>query len=388
MAKAGTIRDAAIVARHGKIAWLGPRKNLSSALTARVATDLEGRWITPGLVDCHTHLVYAGNRAEEFARRLRGDSYADIAGDGGGILSTVRATRAAALSALVRQSLPRLDALLAEGVTTVEVKSGYGLSTAAELKMLHAAKALGEHRHVRLAATFLGAHALPGEFAGRADAYIDLVCGEMIPAVARDRLATAVDAFCEHLAFSAAQVDRVFTTAAHYGFGVKLHADQLSAGGGAALAARHGALSADHLEYATADGVAAMAKSNTVAVLLPGAYYTLGGGQRPPVAAFRQARVPMAVATDCNPGSSPLHSLLLAANMACTLFGLSAEEALAGITRHAAQALGMQAYIGTLEVGKRCDLAIWNIESPQSLFYHIGLNPLHERIYNGNGASP
>ena len=344
---------------------------------------LDGRWITPGLIDCHTHLVFAGDRSHEFERRLEGATYAETAALGGGILSTVRATRMASEALLVASALPRLDALLAEGVTTVEVKSGYGLELETEARMLRAARGLVQRRDVSVVTSFLGAHALPPEADGDKDGYIDRVVGEMLPAVASAGLTDAVDAFCEGIAFSPEQTARVFTAARERGLPVRLHADQLSNLGGAALAARFGALSADHLEYTDEAGAAAMAEAGTVAVLLPGAYYTLSERQAPPVEQFRRHGVPMAVATDCNPGTSPLTSLLLAMNMAATLFRLTVPECVAGVTREAARTLGRLDEIGTLEVGKWCDLAIWDVERLAELPYRIGFNPLHARVWRG-----
>ena len=380
----GVVERGAVAARDGRILFAGPEADLPHDLPCGAdVVDCEGRWITPGLVDCHTHLVHAGDRADEFAQRLAGASYEAIARAGGGILSTVRATRAASEDALVAASLPRLDALIAEGVTTVEIKSGYGLDLATEARQLRAARRLGEARPVSVATTFLGAHALPPEAAGDKDAYVELVATGMLPAIAAAGLADSVDGFCETIAFTPEQIARVFRAAQALGLPVRLHADQLSNGGGAALAARFGALSADHLEYTDEPGAAAMAKAGTVAVLLPGAFYFLRETQAPPVAAFRRRGVPMAVATDMNPGSSPLSSLLLAANMAATLFRLTVEECLAGITREAARALGRLGETGTLEPGKCCDLAIWNIERPAELVYRIGFNPLHRRVWRG-----
>ncbi|MEA2930717.1 MAG: imidazolonepropionase [Hyphomicrobiales bacterium] len=376
----GVIEGGAIAAKDGRIAFSGPVDQLPSRWDAEERVSLDGRWVTPGLIDCHTHLVHAGNRAQEFEQRLAGASYEEIARRGGGIVSTVRATRAASEDALVAESLPRLDALLADGVTTIEIKSGYGLDAETETKQLRAARRLGRERNVDVLTTFLGAHALPPE-AGDRDKFIDGVVA-MIPALARDKLADAVDAFCETIAFTPQQVTRVFAAAKAAGVPVKLHADQLSNLHGAKLAARHGALSADHLEYADEEGVAAMARAGTVAVLLPGAFYFIREKQLPPVALFRRHAVPIAVATDCNPGSSPLTSLLLAMNMAATLFRLTVHECLAGVTRSAARALG-RSDIGTLEPGKCCDLAIWDVEHPAELVYRIGFNPLHARIFRG-----
>lgn len=379
----GLVEDGIIAARDGRILYAGPAAD-APMLEARETIGCAGRWITPGLIDCHTHLVFAGNRAAEFEQRLAGASYEAIARAGGGILSTMRATRAASEEALVAATLKRLDALLAEGVTTVEVKSGYGLSHDAELKCLRAARALATHRPVAIAATYLAAHALPPEAEGDHDAYLDTVCRETLPEVATAGLADAVDAFCEGIAFSPAQTARLFEAAQRHGLPVKLHADQLSNLGGAALAARFGALSADHLEHTDESGAAAMGESGTVAVLLPGAFYFLRETKAPPVDRFRRHGVPMALATDCNPGTSPLTSLLVAANMGATLFRLTVEECLAGITREAARALGRLDTIGTLEAGKWCDLAIWDIERPAELVYRIGFNPLHARVWRGS----
>jgi imidazolonepropionase len=343
---------------------------------------LDGRWVTPGLIDCHTHLVYAGDRAHEFELRLAGASYEEIARAGGGIVSTVTATRAASEDALVRASLPRLDRLIAEGVTTIEIKSGYGLDLETEARQLRTARRLGREREVDVVTSFLGAHALPPEANGDKERYIDAIC-TMIPVIARERLADAVDAFCEGIAFSPTQTTRVFKAAAASGLPVKLHADQLSNLHGAKLAAEHGALSADHLEYTDEDGVAAMARAGTVAVLLPGAFYVLREKQLPPVDALRRHRVPIAIATDSNPGTSPITSLLMILNMAATLFRLTVDETIAGVTREAARALGRLDRVGTLEPGKACDLAIWDIERPAELVYRIGFNPLHARVRGG-----
>jgi imidazolonepropionase len=369
----GGIRDAAIGIAGERIAWIGRAADIPRDATAARKLDGGGRWLTPGLVDCHTHLVYAGSRANEFEARLMGATYEDIARTGGGIASTVRATRAASEHELVAQSEPRLAALAAEGVTTVEIKSGYGLDTATESRQLAAARGLGSRLDVDVRTTLLAAHALPPEFAGRADDYIDVVCNETIPDVVRRGLADAVDAFCETIAFTPAQVRRVFAAAKSHGLRVKLHADQLSDSGGASLAAQFGALSADHLECTNAEGIAAMAKSGTVAVLLPGAYYALRDTRLPPIDALRSAGVPIAVSTDCNPGTSPTRSLVLMVNMACTLFRLTPLEALAGVTVNAARALGL-ADRGTLAVGQRADLALWNIAEPAELAYVIGGN--------------
>ncbi len=370
----GMLRDGALGIVADRIAWLGVARDLPRNATAARTLDAGGRWVTPGLIDCHTHLVYAGNRAQEFEARLAGATYADIALAGGGINATVRATRAASEVELVAQSRSRLAALAAEGVTTVEIKSGYGLDTTSECRQLRATRTLASEQGVDVRTTVLAAHALPPEYAGRADAYIDLVCRETIPAVAETGIADAVDAYCETIGFSVAQVRRVFEAARAHGLRVKLHADQLSDSGGAALAAEFGALSADHLEYTSDAGVAALAGAGTVAVLLPGAYYALRESQVPPIAAFRARSVPMAIATDCNPGTSPATSLLLMMNMACTLFGLTPDEALAGATKHAARALGL-ADRGMLAVGQRADLALWDVGVPAELAYRIGGNP-------------
>lgn len=378
----GIIEGGAVAARDGRIAWVGPAAGMP-ALDAGETIDVGGRRITPGLIDCHTHLVHAGTRAHEFELRLAGATYEEIARAGGGILSTVKATRAATEDELAAQSLPRLDALIAEGVTTVEIKSGYGLETATEARQLRAAQRLGTLRPVSVATTFLGAHALPPEAEGGKDAYIARVCDEMLPAIAREGLADAVDAFMEGIAFDAAQTARVFEAAKRLGLPVKLHADQLSNLGGAALAARFGALSADHLEHTDEAGAAAMAKAGTVAVLLPGAFYFIRETRKPPVELFRQHKVRIAIATDCNPGSSPLTSLLLAMNMGATLFRLTVEEIIAGVTREAARALGRLGEVGTLEAGKWCDLAIWDVERLAELPYRMGFNPLHARVWRG-----
>ena len=378
------IPDGVIMAREGRIAFAGPESDLPSGWGASAEDiDCGGRLVTPGLVDCHTHLVHAGHRAHEFQLRLAGATYEEVARAGGGIASSVKATRAASVEDLVRQSLPRLDALLAEGVTTVEIKSGYGLEPEAEARQLRAARRLGEVRPVTVRTTFLGAHALPPEAGGDADGYIRLVAEEMLPRLAAEGLVDAVDGFCERIAFSPEQIARVFDAAKAFGLPVKLHAEQLSNLGGAALAARYGALSADHLEYLDEPGVAALARSGTVAVLLPGAFYFLREVQAPPVDVLRRHGVTMAVATDMNPGTSPLSSLLLAANMAATLFRMTVPECLAGITREAARALGLLDQVGTLSAGKRCDLAIWDVEEPAEIVYRIGFNPLYARVWGG-----
>jgi imidazolonepropionase len=379
----GLIEQGVVAVRDGRIAFAGPASDFPADADAPERVDCEGRWITPGLVDCHTHLVHGGHRAQEFELRLAGASYEEIARAGGGIVSTVAATRAASEDELIAQTLPRLDALIGEGVTTIEIKSGYGLDTATELRQLAAARALGARRQVAVRTTFLGAHALPVEADGNKERYVDLVCNEMLPAVARAGLADAVDAFMEGIAFSGAQTARVFRAARSLGLPVKLHADQLSNLGGAALAAEFGALSADHLEHADAAGAAAMARAGTSAVLLPGAYYFIRETQKPPVELFRKHGVRMALATDCNPGSSPLTSLLLAMNMAATLFRMTVDECLAGVTREGARALGLLAETGTLDVGKYGDLAIWEIGRPAELVYRMGFNPLYRRVWRG-----
>jgi imidazolonepropionase len=380
----GLVERGAIAARGEMIVFAGPEAELPPDLLSEAEViDCEGRWITPGLIDCHTHLVHAGNRANEFEMRLAGATYEEVARAGGGIVSSVRALRAASEDGLVRETLPRLDALIAEGVTTVEVKSGYGLDLDNERKSLRAARRLGAERSVQVVTTFLGAHALPAEAAGDKDRYIGKVADEMLPAITAEGLADAVDGFCEGIAFSPEQIERVLDAAQRLGLPVKLHADQLSNLGGAALAARYHALSADHLEYADEAGALAMARAGTVAVMLPGAFYFIRETRKPPVELFRRHGVALAVATDSNPGTSPMTSLLLAMNMAATLFGMTVEECLLGVTRNAATALGMGGAVGTLEAGKKADLAIWNIESPAELVYRMGFNPLHARIWRG-----
>jgi imidazolonepropionase len=381
----GELPDGAVAVTGGRISWIGAR---ADAPPAAIVHDCGGCWLTPGLVDCHTHIVHAGNRSDEFEARLNGASYEEIARRGGGIMSTVRATRAASIDELLRQSLPRVRSLLAEGVTTLEVKSGYGLELEAEANMLRAARRIGELLPVRVRTTFLGAHALPPEFAGRADAYVDELCERMLPQLAREGLVDAVDAFCERIGFSNAQTERVFACARELGLPVKLHAEQLSDQGGAQLVARYGGLSADHLEHVTPEGIAAMAAAGTVAVLLPGAYYFLRETVAPPVAALREAGVPIALATDCNPGTSPLSSILLTMNMACTLWRLTPQEALAACTINAARALGLQHEIGTLEPGKRADFALWDIDRPAALAYAIGFNPCRGVVNGGVLRAP
>jgi imidazolonepropionase len=375
----GECLDGAIAAKDGRIAYVGPERDMVG--TAEETIDCAGRWITPGLIDCHTHLVHGGDRAHEFELRLAGATYEEIARAGGGILSTVTATRAASEAGLLASACRRLDDLIGEGVTCVEIKSGYGLSLDAELKMLRVARQVGRARPIEVVTTLLGAHAFPKDMAQ--DAYVDLVCDEMIPQAAAAGLADAVDAFCEGIAFSLAQTERVFQAAKRTGLPIKLHAEQLSHMGGASLAARYGALSADHVEYANADDAAAMARAGTVAVLLPGAFHMLREKQVPPVAEFRAAGVPMALSTDANPGSSPMTSLLLAMNMGCVLFRLTVPEVIAAVTREAARALGRLSDMGTLEIGKRCDLAIWSVERLAELPYRLGANPLHARVFGG-----
>ena len=381
----GLIENGAVAISAGLIQWVGPEKELPVEFNGLPEKDLDGRLLTPALIDCHTHLVYGGSRATEFELRLEGASYEEISRSGGGILSTVTATRTATEEELFSQSLPRFDALLAEGVGTVEIKSGYGLDLETEIIMLRVARKLGSERNVRVKTSFLGAHAIPPEFKGKADAYIDFVCEDVLPLVHEEKLADTVDGFCENIAFSTKQIYRVFDKATALGLPVKLHAEQLSNLGGAALAANYGALSADHLEYLDEAGVQAMAKSGTVAVVLPGAFYTLRETQFPPLHSLRKAGVPLAIATDCNPGSSPLTSILLCMNMACTLFRMTPEEALSGVTRAAAQALGIGNEVGTIEVGKKAEFAVWNVDQPAELAYRIGFNPLAEMLV-GDGS--
>jgi len=378
----GIVERGLVAARDGRIVYAGSAEAAPS-FEAREVVGCDGRWITPGLVDCHTHIVYGGNRAHEFELRLAGASYEEIARAGGGIVSTMRATRSATEEALVAGALPRVDALIAEGVTTLEIKSGYGLDLANEQKSLRAARRIGEVRPLLVKTTFLGAHALPPEAGGDKDSYIASVCNEMLPAIARAGLADAVDAFCEGIAFAPEQVTRVFDAATALGLRVKLHAEQLSNLHGAELAARFRALSADHLEHVDEVGVRALADAGTVAVLLPGAFYFVRETHKPPVEMLRRHGAHVAIASDSNPGTSPLTSLLLAMNMAATLFRLTVDECLAGVTREAARALGCLDEVGTLGAGKWCDLAIWDIERPAELVYRMGFNPLHARVWRG-----
>ena len=378
----GLIENAAIAVENERIAWVGPAADLPSAYGDLPRSSLEGRLVTPGLIDCHTHIVHGGDRAVEFEMRLNGASYEEVARAGGGIVSTVKATRAASEDELLADALRRVDVLIAEGVTTIEVKSGYGLDIETELRMLRTARAIAAERPIRVKTTFLGAHATPADNAGRDDAYIDEVCIPALRAAHAERLVDAVDGFCEGIAFQPAQIARVFDVAQELGLPVKLHAEQLSNLGGAKLAASYGAMSADHIEYLDEDGVKAMAEAGTLAVILPGAFYTLRETQAPPIALLREHGVPMALATDINPGSSPLNSLLLTLNMGCTLFRMTPEEALRGVTQHAARALGLTD-CGTLAPGMRADLAVWDIKHPAELAYRIGFNPLHSRIFGG-----
>lgn len=380
---ARAVRDGALVVEDGRIAWLGALASLPDTYRHLPRHDAQGAWITPGLVDCHTHLVYGGNRADEFAMRLAGASYEEIARAGGGIVSTVRATREADEDTLFAQAAARLAPLLAEGVTAIEIKSGYGLELAAERRQLRVARRLGEAFGVAVHTTFLGAHALPPEYAGRADDYIGLVCDTMLPALAEEGLVDAVDAFCESIGFTPAQTERVFVAAGKHGLPVKLHAEQLTNQGGAALAARHRALSADHLEHLDEAGIAAMAASGTVAVLLPGAYYFLRDTNLPPLALLRKHGVPIAISTDHNPGTSPVTSLLLMMNMACTLFRMTVPEVLAGVTVHAARALGAADRHGLLAAGREANFALWAVDSPSELAYWFGRNPLAAVVRQG-----
>jgi imidazolonepropionase len=374
----GVIENATLAARAGRVLYAGPAQKFD----ATEIIDCEGRWVTPGLIDCHTHLVYAGDRAAEFESRLNGATYEDIARAGGGIMSTVNATRAASRHALLAIARARLENFKAEGITTIEIKSGYGLNEESEIKLLRVISALAVNNDIDIFRTFLGPHALPVEFAEDRKGFMNLLCETLLPKIAAENLADAVDGFCEGIAFTPEELDVFFGAARTRNLPVKLHADQLSNLHGAALAAKHHALSADHLEYTDEAGAAAMAASGTVAVILPGAFYTLRETQAPPIAALRRHNVKMAIATDLNPGTSPLFSLLLTMNMAATQFRMTVEECLLGVTRNAAAALGRAGQIGTLEQGKKCHLAIWNIERPAELVYRIGCNPLHSRIWN------
>jgi imidazolonepropionase len=378
----GVIEDGAIVLEGARIAWVGKASGIPPEHARQVETDLGGRLVTPGLIDCHTHVVFGGNRAAEFELRLNGASYEEVAKAGGGIVSTVKATRAASEEALLADALRRVDALIGEGVTLIEVKSGYGLDIETELKMLRVARAIGDARPVEVRTSFLGAHATPADYKGRDDAYIDEVAIPALRAAHGAGLVDAVDGFCEGIAFSPKQIERVFKVSHELGLPVKLHAEQLSNIGGTALAAKYGALSADHVEYATEEDAKALAASGTVATILPGAFYTIRETQAPPIQAFRDHGVPMALATDCNPGSSPLTSLLLTMNMGCTLFRMTPLEALLGVTAHAARALGCTDR-GRIVPGHRADLAVWDVETPAELAYRIGFNPLHNRIFGG-----
>jgi len=378
----GLVAGGAVAIEGERIAWAGKAGEIPARFRSDDLLDLDGRLVTPGLIDCHTHVVHGGNRAREFEMRLQGASYEEIARAGGGIVSTVAATRAAGADELLAQALPRVDAMIAEGVTAIEVKSGYGLDLDTELRMLRAARAIERERPVRIRTSFLGAHAVPPDYKGRADAYLDEVCLPALEAAYEAGLVDAVDGFCEGIAFTPAQIERVFSRARDLGLPVKLHAEQLANTGGTQLAARFGALSADHLEYADDADAVAMAASGSVAVILPGAFYALRETRLPPIDAFRQHGVAMAVATDCNPGSSPMTSLLLAMNMACTLFRMTPEEALAGATRNAARALGLDD-CGIIRTGMRADLAVWDVGHPAELAYRIGFNPLHQRFFAG-----
>ncbi|NCF23236.1 MAG: imidazolonepropionase [Gammaproteobacteria bacterium] len=383
----GVIESGAIAIAGGVIDWIGAAAEVPGR-EAGETRSLEGRWVTPALVDCHTHLVFGGQRAEEYERRLRGASYEDIAAEGGGILSTVKATREASDEQLYADALPRLHALAREGVATVEIKSGYGLDLDNELKMLRVARRLGEHSGLTVRTSLLAAHTVAPEFAGDADAYMDRIVDEILPAAAREDLADAVDAYCESIAFDARQVERLFSRAQKFGLRVKLHADQLSDGGGAELAARFGALSADHLEYTSPEGVRALAEAGTAAVLLPGAYLTLNETQQPPMGELRESGVPLAIATDCNPGTSPLCSIHFAMGLGSRLFGMTPEECLAGVTREAARALGLGHDRGTLETGKRADIAIWDFDHPRELAYWLGTHPLSDLLIAGQSPRP
>lgn len=381
----GEIRDGALASRKGRIVWVGPEGELPSSPRecAREVLDLEGGWLTPGLVDCHTHLIFGGDRSGEFEARLKGASYEDIARAGGGIRTTLKATREASEDGLLRDAVPRFLTLSGEGVTTLEIKSGYGQDPDSELRMLRVARRLGKSPSVDVQTTLLAAHVLPQEYEGRREEFLEMVTEEMIPRAVTEGLADAIDAFCEDIAFSVKECREVLSAGKKAGLSVRIHADQLTDGGGAALAASLGALSADHLEYASEAGVRAMAKAGTTAVLLPGAFYTLREAQAPPVKAFRSVGVPMALATDMNPGSSPLNSILLAMNMGCTLFGLTPEEAFRGVTVNGAMALGLEGDRGTLEEGKKADLALWKVGHPRELSYWLGGKLCKGTVKNG-----
>ena len=378
----GVIENGALGVADGKIAWVGPESELPSGINCRTLS-LHNRWLTPALIDCHTHVVFGGTRAEEFEQRLMGVSYEEIAKAGGGILSTVDATRSASSNDLTNSAVVRLSSLAREGVATVEIKSGYGLDAENELKMLRVARSLAGSYGISTSTSFLGAHTVPAEFAGKADQYIEMLCKEALPRAVEEGLVDAVDAYCESIAFSTDQIARLFETAQSLNLPVKLHADQLSDGGGAELAASFLALSADHLEYTSKEGVTALADAGSVAVLLPGAFLTLGQTQLPPVDLLREEQVPIAVATDCNPGTSPVCSLRSAMNLATSLFKLTPEECLAGTTREAARALGLLHDRGTLQTGKRADIAVWNIGHPRELTYWLGLNELSDLFIGG-----
>ena len=378
----GLIECGALYIRDGKIDWVGKVSEIPSEFLHSKSEDLEGRLVTPGLIDCHTHIVYGGNRSVEFEMRLNGASYEDVARAGGGIISTVSDTRLSSIEDLVKDSLPRVDQLISEGVTLIEVKSGYGLDRETELKMLKAARQIQSERPIRVVTTFLGAHAVPPEYKDDPDTYIDTICIPTLHDANNEGLVDSVDAFCENIAFDVDQVERVFQSAKKMGLPVKVHSEQLSHMGGTKLAADYRALSADHIEYANAKDAKALSIAGTVAVLLPGAFYTLRETQLPPLLDLRNEKVPIAIATDCNPGSSPLTSILLTMNMACTLFQMTPQETLAGVTKNAAKALGRKDN-GTIEIGNRADLCIWDVKHPAELSYRIGFNPLHRRIFGG-----
>lgn len=378
----GIVENAALAIVEDRIAWFGKHSDIPP-YSAVHTQDMDGKWITPALIDCHTHLIFGGDRAEEFEQRLQGISYAEIARAGGGIQSTVKATRGADINQLVNEATSRVQGLMHEGVSTIEVKSGYGLDLDTELTMLQAARLINQQSPINITATFLGAHAIPTEYRSKADQYIDLIVNDVLPQVHLLKLADAVDAYCESIAFSVQQVSRVFEQSCALGIPVKLHADQLSECGGAELAAEFNALSADHLEYSSAAGVRALAEAGTTAVLLPGPFLVLGETQLPPISLLREMEVPIAIGTDCNPGSSPLCSLRLAMNLASNLFKLTPEECLVGVTRAAAQALGLDDEIGTITTGKRADLALWNIHHPRELTYWAGVNQLDSLYIRG-----